>query len=496
MKSSLSTVERSPPEPIALAPASDEIVRIFQSETGEIRASTGPVRARRAVLLTAAMFISLSLIIGFLKLDRVVTSIFGEIVTVKPTIVMQPFDVSIIKSIDVRVGDQVKKGQLLATLDPTIAASSVDALRLQIASLDPEIARCEAELAARPFTYRPGSGPGEAQYAALQQSYYLQRKAQYDAQLQSYDAQIAQYRATIAELAHDESRYGDRSRLNQEIQNMQAGLLNSPAFSKLLLLQATDQTTEIKRQREADQNNIPVAQQQVASTQATRAAFIEQWRAQTNQELVTARNQRDAAQQQLQAALKHLDVVRLYAPDDAIVLQVAKLSVGSVLQVGDDFIELASLHSPVEAEIYISPIDIAFIRPGDPVTIKLDPYDFVEYGWAEGKVKWISPGTYTVPAAGTAGTTSTGGTSPGTTALPQNPSSANTPGSSSASQLTTPFYIVRVSITKVKLKNVPKDARLMPGATLSADIHVGTQSVFYYLFSGIARSVDQAMREP
>jgi hemolysin D len=497
MKSFLS--EPIPREPAAYEPSADEIVRIFQSETGEIRSLAGPVRSRRAVLLSAALFISLLVIAASLPLDRVVTSIFGQIVTVDPTVVIQPFDPSIIKTIDVDEGDHVKKGQLLATLDRTFAASTVDALRLQIASLNPEIARCEAELAQRPFVYVPGSGPGEAQYAALQRSYYVQRKAAYDAQVKSYLAQIAQYKATIHELANDGSRYGQEAKIAQQEEDMQADLKYSLAFSLLELLQAKTNATETTREMEADQNNIPVTQQQLQSTQELLANYIEQWRATTSLELVTARNSRDAAQQQLLAALKHLEVVRFYAPEDAMVLHVAQLSVGSVIQPGDDLIELASLKSPVEVEIYINPVDIGFVRRGDNVTIKLDPYNYVEHGWAEGKVRWISAGTYTTPAtAATAvGSVTPGGTSPGTTALPQNPSSADIPGQQSGTgQITTPFYKARISITKLNLKDVPKDARLYPGATLTADIHCGTRSVFWYLFSGIASTVGQAMREP
>jgi HlyD family secretion protein len=496
MKSFLSAANRL--EPTADEPTADDIVRIFQSESGEIRSGAGPIGSRRAVLLAAALFVSLIAIAGSFQVDRVVTSIFGEIVTIEPTVVMQPFDQSIIKTINVEEGSRAKKGQLLATLDPTFAASSVGALRLQIASLDPQIARCEAELAQRPFVYVPGGGPGAAQYAALQHSYYEQRKAQYDAQIKSYDAQIAQYEATIRELANDAARYGERVRLNQDIQNMQVGLMNSPAFSRLNLLQATDQATEIKRYMEADKNNIPVTQQLAQAAQQTRDAYIQQWRAQTSQELVTARNARDAAQQQLLAALKHLDVVRFYAPDDAIVLRVAKLSVGSVLQAGDDFIELAMLRSPVEAEIGINPVDIGFVRPGDRVVLKLDPYNYVEHGWAEGSVRWISAGTYTTtPTTGTSGPVPTAGTSPGTSAVPSNPGNAAVPGQQSGTgEITTPFYKARISITNVKFKDVPKDARLYPGATLTADIRVGTRSTFWYLFSGIAAGFGQAMREP
>ena len=485
---------RSAANPPEAAP--EDLARIFASETTELRAGPGPIRARRAVLFTAALFSSLLAITCFFRLDRVVTSNFGQIVTVEPTVVLQPLDLSIIKTIGIQEGERVKQGQLLASLDPTIAASGVDALKLQIASLNAEVARCEAELAGKPtYDYRPGNGIGEAQYAALQRSYFEQRKAQYDAQLKAYDSQVAQYKATIVELRNDEARYGDRVKLNAAIENIRSTLARTLDDSKLNWLLASDQKVEMQRNVEADENNVAVAEQQIDAVLANRNAYIQQWLAQTSQEQVTARSQRDGAQQQLQAAQKHLEVVRLYSPADAIVLRLAKLSVGSVLQPGDNFIELALLRSPIEAEIYIDPIYIGFIRPGDNVTIKLEPYNFVEHGWAEGKLRWISEGTFTTPATGTGGAVSPVGTSPGTSAVPQNQNAVGS-NSQSSSPTGTPMYKARVSITKVDLHDVPKDFRLLPGMTLTADIHDGTQSVFYYVFSGLLRTFNEAMREP
>ena len=487
--------DRNQPEASA-----DDLARIFESESSEVRAGPGPVSTRRTVLYTAALFIILMTIAGSFQLDRVISSTFGQVVTVEPTVVMQPLDLSIIKTINIHEGERVKKGQLLATLDPTIAASGVDALKLQIASLSAEIARCEAELAGKPYDFVPGNGMGEAQYAALQRSYFEQRKAQYDAQLKSFDSQIAGYKAQIVELKNDEARYGDRVKLNAAIEDIRATLARSYNDSKLNWLQASDQKVEMQRNLEADENNVAVNEQQIDTVTANRKAYIEQWRAQTSQELVNARNQRDSAQQQLQAALKHLEVVRLDAPHSAIVLRLAKLSVGSVLQPGDNFIELALLRSPIEAEIYIDPIYIGFVRPGDDVTIKVDAFNYLEHGWAEGKVRWISEGTFTT----TPGSSSTGGsiapvgTSPGTSAVPttSNGVSSSTSNSTSAPQTNNPLYKARVTITKMNLRGVPKDARLLPGMTLTADIHDGTQSVFYYVFSGFLRTFNQAMREP
>ena len=70
------------------------------------------------------------------RLDRVVSSTSGTIVTTRPTAVVQALDASIIKSINVRDGERVKAGDELATLDPTFATADVEALKLQIASLD------------------------------------------------------------------------------------------------------------------------------------------------------------------------------------------------------------------------------------------------------------------------------------------------------------------------------------------------------------------------
>ena len=39
------------------------------------------------------------------------------------------------------------------------------------------------------------------------------------------------------------------------------------------------------------------------------------------------------------------------------------MSVGSVLREADPFITLALLRSPMEAEIYIMPRDVGFVRP-------------------------------------------------------------------------------------------------------------------------------------
>ncbi len=166
---------------------------------------------------------------------------------------------------------------------------------------------------------------------------------------------------------------------------MRADLEATKVGSRLNLLLAMDQKLEMQRYREVDAGSKVETLHQLAAAISNRDAFIQQWLGQASQELITGRNQRDSAVQQLAKAEKHHDLVQLDAPDDAVVLSMAKLSVGSVLREADPFITLALLRSPMEAEIYITPRDVGFVRPGDRVTIKLDAFNFIEHGTAAGR---------------------------------------------------------------------------------------------------------------
>jgi len=139
-----------------------------------------------------------------------------------------------IKTLEVREGKRVRAGEVLATLDPTFAAADVSALELQLASLNAQIARAESELAQKGFDPSPNADPAVARYNELQKAYYLQRHAQFDAQMHSYDEQMAQTKATIAKLQNDQSRYGDRAKLAKEVEDMRATLAAAQVGDMLL----------------------------------------------------------------------------------------------------------------------------------------------------------------------------------------------------------------------------------------------------------------------
>jgi HlyD family secretion protein len=438
-------------------------VRQFQSETDAIREMPEPRLARATVFALAGMLLLILALMFLTSVDRVVTSDGGKIVSVEAPSVYQALDPSIIKSIDVHEGDQVAKGQLLATLDPTFTEADVRALQQQVASLDTQIARIDAQLSGKAPVFTDSDDPDYRKYAALQQATYDQQTAQYKAQVDSFDARIAETQATIAKYSSDEAGYQDRAAIAEKVEKMRTTLAASGSGSELNKLLSQDNRVELERSLAYAKNSLAEAQQSAVSLKADRDAFVKQWQSQLSQELLTARNNLDAARASLDKATKKQDLVRLTASEPSVVLTMARLSVGSVLKSGDSLLTLMPLNAPVEAEINIAARDVGFVRAGDPCTLKVGAFNFMEHGTAEGKVRWISDNAFTTDQNG---------------------------------QPVSAYYKARCSVDSNHFQNVPANFRLIPGMTLQADLKIGTRSVAMYVLGGTLRVFGEAMREP
>ncbi|MBH5399931.1 HlyD family type I secretion periplasmic adaptor subunit [Bradyrhizobium sp. CNPSo 4010] len=437
-------------------------VRQFQSETAEIREAAEPLIARATLWVLVAFLASLVAIMFLTRLDRVVSSVGGKIVPLDQINVLQALDPSIIKTIDVREGEQVAAGQLLATLDSTFASADVTQFKQQVASLEAQVLRDKAELSNSPLVFPDRPDVEFRNYAALQKALYNQRKAQYAAQVASFDSKISQTEATIQKLQKDDERFAQRDDVLQKIETMRSTLAESGSGSKLNLYISQDARLELLRQMDSTHNSLIEAQHQLESLKADRKAFTEQWNAQLSQDLVTTQNSLDAARASYDKAVKHQDLVRLTADEPSVVLTLAKLSVGSVLKQGDPFITLMPLKTRLDAEIKIASRDVGFIRPGDRCTLKIDAFNFAEHGTAEGKIRWISEGAFTTDDNG---------------------------------QPVDAYYKARCSVDRMDFRDVPANFRLIPGMTLTGDVHVGTRSVAMYVIGDMLKGLGQAMRE-
>lgn len=225
-------------------------------------------------------------------------------------------------------------------------------------------------------------------------------------------------------------------------------------------IDATKQLAEARSQAEQARHDL-------VALRAQRAVFITKWRDDIGTALVTARNDLNTSTQGLVKADRVRDLTKLTAPADGVVLQIGNASAGSIIDsqqsTTQPLFTLIPVGGQMEADIDIPAADIGFVKRGDKVRVKLDAYRFMQHGTADGVIKTISEGSFT---------------------------------KDEDQQKTPTHFKARIAFTKVNLRNVPADFRLIPGMTLQADVLIGSRTIMSYVIEGALRTGSEAMREP
>ena len=204
----------------------------FQMPSTTVTTARVPRSARGIVWIIGSMFAAVLLAMGLIEVDRVVTA-QGRVISQAATLVVQPLDASIVRSIDVHEGEQVKAGQILARLDPTFVAADVDAASAQVSSLQAQVSRLQAEVDDRPFTYS-GTDPN----LLLQAAIFGQRQAEYTFKLENYTQKINSLVAAIAKANADATGYRSRLDVAADVEKMRRDLERLQVGSKLNTLAA------------------------------------------------------------------------------------------------------------------------------------------------------------------------------------------------------------------------------------------------------------------
>jgi hemolysin D len=430
----------------------------FQGDARKIDERRPPWFARATLYVLVAVIIIAGIWAAVAKVDRIVVAP-GKLVTTASTIVVQPLETSTVRSLHARVGDIVRKGDVLATLDPTFSEADAGQLRGKVKSLAAQIERLESELDDRP--YEPQILDDEAR---LQTTIWTRRIEQNKAKLASYNQQIRHVEAEMATKSADRAALEVRLGVAKDLETMRDYLMQKELGSKVNYLDAKSQRLQVEREILLAVNNMTELEEEMERFKAEKAAYLAEFRQKTAEELVQVRRDHDAAVKQLDKATRRNSVTLLAAPGDAIVLEVAQRSVGSVLKEAEALYTLVPLDSPLEAEVSVEGLDVGNVETGAEARLKLEAWPFQKHGTLSGKVRTVSNDTFT-------------------------------PDPKKDGQQR-PYYKARVEVTVTDLRDVPRSFRLIPGMAVTAEIKAGERTILSYLLYPILRGLDESIREP
>ncbi|MGO7586598.1 HlyD family type I secretion periplasmic adaptor subunit [Rhizobium ruizarguesonis] len=443
-----------PPLPPAIAE--------FQSDAVELEERAPPRVARMTLYCVTALIASAIIWASVSSIDEVVIAP-GKLVTTQPTIVVQPLETSIIRTIEVKAGEVVHAGQTLATLDATFSQADVDQQHAKFSALDAQVRRIEAELAGDDYT------AGDTPDQMLQAQLFGQRRAFYTAQLQNFEQQIAGQSAALLASKNQEAVLNDRRDGLSQIEAARERLYNKQSGSLITLLGSRDARLDVESDLTAVRGRADEAAHAYAKLSADRQAFIEDFRRAAMEQLVELRGQRDMADEELKKMALRRNMVVLTAPADSVVLDLAQRSVGSVVREAEPVVTLVPINVPLEAEVSINTRDIGRVAVGKEARVKLDAYPFQKYGTATGEVRTISQDTFLTGQQEQ-------------TATPSQPAA--------------PFFKARILLADTRLNATDVPVRLLPGMTVTTEIKVGNRTVISYFLYPLLRGLDNAIREP
>ncbi|MBY0454153.1 MAG: HlyD family type I secretion periplasmic adaptor subunit [Burkholderiaceae bacterium] len=401
-----------------------------------------------AVVLWASIF----------EVDQVVTA-RGRLVTSQPNVVLQPLETAHISALNVKAGQIVKKGQVLAVLDPTFIQSDLAQAQDRLKSLNAEVQRLEREHAGKTLTPQ-NQNPDELLQSRLQR----ERLASYQARLLRLDESIARLRATMVTNTQDAQSLEARVKSLRDIESMNEQLTRQQFQSNMKLLESRERRQEVERELISTRNRSVEMKKQLAEAEAERDAFVRESRQKSTEDLVTVRRERDSIAEQVKKAERRSRLIELTAPTDAVVLEVAARSTGSVIQAAEPLITLVPLGDDLEAEVQITSQDVGYVKLHDPIRLKIDAFPFQKHGLIKGTLETLGQDAFTKDAK--------------------------------TSQTSAPYYLGRAALTHNELRNLPRNAPMIPGMTLSAEIVVGKRTVMSYVMYPVIRGLSEAAREP
>jgi HlyD family secretion protein len=440
----------------------------YQSPSSAIINLPMPRVARGFAWTFSSMLAVMLAITGLISVDRVVTA-SGLVVARAPTIVVQPLEASILRSIEVQPGDIVHAGEILARLDPTFATADMGALVAQVSSLQAQTSRMQAEMENRPFTYS-GLNPDMALQAAI----YAQRQSEFNFKLENYQQKADSLSAAIGRSRADIATYTDRLGYAKSLEAMRMELERMNVGSKLNTLSAQDTRAEMAGNLANAQQQALGGQRDLAALIAERNGYIQNWHSEIADKLNDALGKLSDARESLNKAQLRRQLVELRAERDGTVLSVGKVSVGSVLTAGQQLISLVATDAPLEIEANIAGNDDGYVHVGDLVDIKFDTFPYTQYGLAHGVVRIVSPDSFS----------------------PQDEQRNPTGSVPVSTQNTGVYYRSRITLDQIQLHGTPPNFHLVPGMPVKADIRVGKQTVLRYMMGKTIPLATEGMREP
>jgi HlyD family secretion protein len=418
--------------------------------------------------LIRAGIVGFCLLLGGLGLGSALIPIDGAVIASGQILVegkalpVQSLDAGIATHVAVKNGDHVKAGDLLLSLNPTVAQARLDIARDQLANALAEEARLTAEENGtdRPdFTAPalPFEVPELARAIARQEALFAARQAQ----MQEARARAAETDAPLVAQLNGNAAQTDAARTEETLLRQERERI-SGLVDKGLARQSP--LSEILRQEATLAGRLASLQaESIRLDAARRDAVLALTEKERQRDAEVAAGLRDSSAQIAERTAEILSLVEalsrsdLRAPVAGVVHELAVTAPGAVIAAGATLVQIVPADRALEIEVSVDPRSIENVHPGQDAQIMLGLTNARALPRMAAHVVNVPPGSVTDPATGRS------------------------------------FYRVTLALDDESV--LPAGVTLVPGMPVEAFLATGERPLISWLLAPLLRPLAHALRE-
>lgn len=383
----------------------------------------------------------------------------GRVIPSQEVQVVQSLEGGIVREVSVREGDTVDAGDVLMQIDDTRFDAERGELLERETAIEAEISRlkAEAQLAVE-IVFPDGLRERNPLATGAEEQLFWSRRDQLDREIQVLSAQLVQRESELNELrALRERTRAVIAPLSEEIE-LTKEMFERNLVPQIELLRLQSRFAELNGDLAVNQASelrvnaaIEEAEKQI---EAARSAYVLTAR----QRLAKLQVDLAVVEEALRSANDRVTRAQLRSPVRGTVNTINAKTLGAVVQPGAPLMEIVPIDDSLLIEADLGPRDIAFVKTGEPASVKISAYDYLVYGALDGEVVRIGADTIS--------------------------------GEEGAE-----FFRVIIRTDKSYLGSEEAPLPISPGMIASVDIQTGEKTVLSYLAKPILRAQSEALRE-
>lgn len=417
--------------------------------------------APRVALWLIMMFALIALLWAVFGHIDVVATAVGKIIPNDRTKVVQPMETAVVKAIHVRDGQEVKAGQVLIELDATTATADTERLSNEAQDSRLEALRAQAVLAALanglPPKLKPMAGVGADRLLA-EQSQASGQYQEYQARQLQLEAELGRRRAELQATQDEVTKLEQTAPIARQRAQDYQKLVKENFVSQHGYLEREQARIEQEQDLAASRSKVAELRAALMEAQRQRATLEAETRRQLLDQLNLASQKAESLGQELIKAEQRSRLMRLTAPVDGTVQQLAVTTVGGVVTPAQPLMVIVPKENVLEVEAMLPNKDIGFVNPGQDAEVKVETFPFTKYGTLHGKVTQVSSDAIQDEKRGL-------------------------------------IYSTRVKLARDTIQVENKMVRLSPGMAVTVEVKTGTRRVIEYFLSPLMQVTSESLRE-